>query len=107
MSVDLTKRVRKSHHAQPAQRPYGELVIAVIEYDPAWPKRFEAFRDEYAKAMAAAGVPIVAIEHVGSTSVPGLAAKPRSGIPVRTVGCTPGPRPMSASLMPSERCRSG
>ena len=26
--------------------------------------------------MAAAGVPVVAIEHVGSTSVPGLAAKP-------------------------------
>ncbi len=31
---------------------------------------------EYAEAMAAAGVPVVAIEHVGSTSVPGLAAKP-------------------------------
>ena len=29
-----------------------------------------------AAAMAAAGVPVVAIEHVGSTSVPGLAAKP-------------------------------
>lgn len=26
--------------------------------------------------MASAGVPVVAIEHVGSTSVPGLAAKP-------------------------------
>jgi GrpB-like predicted nucleotidyltransferase (UPF0157 family) len=26
--------------------------------------------------MAAAGAPVVAIEHVGSTSVPGLAAKP-------------------------------
>jgi GrpB-like predicted nucleotidyltransferase (UPF0157 family) len=26
--------------------------------------------------MAAAGVPVIAIEHVGSTSVPGLAAKP-------------------------------
>ena len=26
--------------------------------------------------MAAAGVPVVAIEHVGSTSLPGLAAKP-------------------------------
>ena len=33
-------------------------------------------RDEYAVAMASAGVPVVAIEHVGSTSVPGLAAKP-------------------------------
>lgn len=56
--------------------PYRELVITVMEYDPAWPERFEALRDEYAKAMAAAEVPIAAIEHVGSTSVPGLAAKP-------------------------------
>ena len=39
-------------------------------------ERFESLRREYATAMAAAGVPVVAIEHVGSTSVPGLAAKP-------------------------------
>jgi GrpB-like predicted nucleotidyltransferase (UPF0157 family) len=51
-------------------------VISVVEYDPAWPERFEMLRDEYAVAMASAGVPVVAIEHVGSTSVPGLAAKP-------------------------------
>jgi GrpB-like predicted nucleotidyltransferase (UPF0157 family) len=51
-------------------------VIVVAEYDPAWPGRFEQLRQEYAPAMAAAGVPVVAIEHVGSTSVPGLAAKP-------------------------------
>jgi GrpB-like predicted nucleotidyltransferase (UPF0157 family) len=51
-------------------------VITVVEYDPAWPERFEMLRNEYAVAMAAAGVPVVAIEHVGSTSVPGLAAKP-------------------------------
>jgi GrpB-like predicted nucleotidyltransferase (UPF0157 family) len=51
-------------------------VILVVEYDPAWPRRFEQLRREYAAAMAAAGVPVVAIEHVGSTSVPGLAAKP-------------------------------
>jgi GrpB-like predicted nucleotidyltransferase (UPF0157 family) len=51
-------------------------VITVLEYDPAWPTHFEALRDEYAAAMAEAGVPVVAIEHVGSTSVPGLAAKP-------------------------------
>jgi GrpB-like predicted nucleotidyltransferase (UPF0157 family) len=51
-------------------------VIAVVEYDPAWPGRFEQLRQEYAAAMAAAAVPVLAIEHVGSTSVPGLAAKP-------------------------------
>jgi GrpB-like predicted nucleotidyltransferase (UPF0157 family) len=51
-------------------------VIVVVEYDPGWPDRFELLRREYAEAMAAAGVPVVAIEHVGSTSVPGLAAKP-------------------------------
>ena len=45
-------------------------------YDPEWPRRFDELRREYAAAMTAAGVPVVAIEHVGSTSVPGLAAKP-------------------------------
>lgn len=51
-------------------------MITVADYDPAWPERFDALRSQYAGAMAAAGVPVVAIEHVGSTSVPGLAAKP-------------------------------
>jgi GrpB-like predicted nucleotidyltransferase (UPF0157 family) len=51
-------------------------VIEVAEYDPAWPQRFDQLRREYAGAMADAGVPVVAIEHVGSTAVPGLAAKP-------------------------------
>jgi GrpB-like predicted nucleotidyltransferase (UPF0157 family) len=51
-------------------------VITVVDYDPAWPGRFEELRAEYAEAMALAGVPVVAIEHVGSTAVPGLAAKP-------------------------------
>lgn len=51
-------------------------MIIVAEYDPAWPERFEQLRREYAQAMAGAGVPVAAIEHVGSTSVPGLAAKP-------------------------------
>ena len=55
---------------------YRVGVILVVEYDSAWPLRFEQLRREYAAAMAAAGVPVVAIEHVGSTAVPGLAAKP-------------------------------
>lgn len=51
-------------------------MITVVDYDPEWLVRFEGLRRAYAAAMDAAGVPWVAIEHVGSTSVPGLAAKP-------------------------------
>jgi GrpB-like predicted nucleotidyltransferase (UPF0157 family) len=51
-------------------------MIPVVEYRLEWPGRFELLRQEYARAMAVAGVPVAAIEHVGSTSVPGLAAKP-------------------------------
>ena len=49
-------------------------LIEVVDYDRAWPARFEQLREEYERALA--GVPIRGIEHVGSTSVPGLAAKP-------------------------------
>ncbi|MFI7105492.1 GrpB family protein [Nonomuraea sp. NPDC050227] len=51
-------------------------MIAIVDYDPTWPDRFEALRREYAEALAAAEVAVISIEHVGSTSVPGLAAKP-------------------------------
>jgi GrpB-like predicted nucleotidyltransferase (UPF0157 family) len=47
--------------------------ILILDYDPAWPALFEA---ERARLQAAIGEWAVAIEHVGSTSVPGLAAKP-------------------------------
>ena len=49
----------------------AEIVIA--PYDPSWPARFEAERANLTKALA--GLP-VQIEHIGSTSVPGLGAKP-------------------------------
>ena len=51
-------------------------MIEVLDYDPVWAARFETLRVEYAEALVAAEVPYTAIEHVGSTSVPGLAAKP-------------------------------
>src|SRR3712207_9105892 len=47
--------------------------IVVADYDPAWPERF---RREEAKIRAALGEAALAVEHIGSTSVPGLAAKP-------------------------------
>ena len=52
-------------------RERREIVIAA--YDPAWPARFEAERDRVARAL---GDHALTIEHIGSTSVPGLGAKP-------------------------------
>lgn len=51
-------------------------MIEVVDYDPLWSLRFDGLRREYSIALARSGVDVVAIEHVGSTSVPGLAAKP-------------------------------
>ncbi len=47
--------------------------IVVVDYDPAWPERF---RHEEARIRAALGEAALSVEHIGSTSVPGLAAKP-------------------------------
>ena len=47
--------------------------IVIVDYDPAWPLEFERVRD---RAAAALGDVALAVEHVGSTAVPGLAAKP-------------------------------
>jgi GrpB-like predicted nucleotidyltransferase (UPF0157 family) len=51
-------------------------VIEVVDYDPGWPSRFEQLRATYLTVMSAAGIPVLGVEHVGSTSVPGLAGKP-------------------------------
>jgi GrpB-like predicted nucleotidyltransferase (UPF0157 family) len=50
------------------------MPIEVVPYDDAWPMRFARIRADLHGALA--GVPVLDIEHVGSTSVPGLAAKP-------------------------------
>jgi GrpB-like predicted nucleotidyltransferase (UPF0157 family) len=49
-------------------------LIELAEYDPMWP---QLFAQEKERIQAALGDRILMIEHVGSTSVPGLAAKPR------------------------------
>ena len=50
-----------------------QTVVTVVAYDPSWPARYEAERRIVAAAL---GGDAVLIEHIGSTSVPGLAAKP-------------------------------
>jgi len=47
--------------------------IQVVDYDPEWPR---LFRREAERIRAVLGERVVQLEHIGSTSVPGLAAKP-------------------------------
>ena len=56
----------------------GEIVehnstIQLAEHDPEWPRLYER---EAIRIRAALGDELIRIEHVGSTAVPGLAAKP-------------------------------
>jgi GrpB-like predicted nucleotidyltransferase (UPF0157 family) len=47
--------------------------VIVVDYDPAWAATFEVLRKQVAGVL---GETVSSIEHVGSTAVPGLAAKP-------------------------------
>lgn len=48
-------------------------VNRLVEYNPLWP---QAFAEEAARIKSSLGAEALAIEHYGSTSVPGLWAKP-------------------------------
>ena len=56
--------------------------IELAAYDPRWPELFAAWRRELADVL---GETAVLIEHVGSTAVPGLAAKPVIDVQVSVV----------------------
>lgn len=47
--------------------------IVIVDYDSAWPGRFDTESDRIRRVL---GTAALRIEHVGSTAVPGLAAKP-------------------------------
>jgi GrpB-like predicted nucleotidyltransferase (UPF0157 family) len=57
---------------KPNETSAGTSVV-VVDYDPHWPAVFESLRSRIAISLGALAQ---TIEHVGSTAVPGLAAKP-------------------------------
>jgi GrpB-like predicted nucleotidyltransferase (UPF0157 family) len=66
------------HHEPADANPWvGEApkpgLITVVDYDAAWPAQFESVANLVRGALGNAAL---GVEHVGSTSVPGLAAKP-------------------------------
>lgn len=72
--TDYEQRLREAHIGEP-KRIDGPIHLA--EYDPEWPRAFERERVRISQALDDRAL---MIEHAGSTSVPGLAAKPRIDI---------------------------
>jgi GrpB-like predicted nucleotidyltransferase (UPF0157 family) len=62
--------LRKITVGEPA---VANSTITLVDYDPEWPVLFQR---EAVRVREALGDRVLRIEHVGSTSVPGLAAKP-------------------------------
>jgi GrpB-like predicted nucleotidyltransferase (UPF0157 family) len=52
---------------------HGQEPVVIVTYDPEWPKRFDALGAALRRAL---GEIALRIDHIGSTAVPGLAAKP-------------------------------
>jgi GrpB-like predicted nucleotidyltransferase (UPF0157 family) len=62
---------REAGHLIPSPELEGK--IELWEYDPAWPDMYQTEQDRLRDVL---GDRVVRVEHAGSTSVPGLAAKP-------------------------------
>ena len=60
---------------RPIDKPLAQITIEA--YDRAWPATYAVERD---RILAAVGAGALAVEHVGSTAVPGLSAKNRLDI---------------------------
>jgi GrpB-like predicted nucleotidyltransferase (UPF0157 family) len=79
--LSLVERKRLSRAIAPTFWPGFQVTdgserfdpIKVVAYDEEWPARFESWRELIATALKHAAL---RIDHVGSTSVPGLSAKP-------------------------------
>jgi GrpB-like predicted nucleotidyltransferase (UPF0157 family) len=73
----LTERIHGSQEERNAAWIYGPPAengpVVIVEYDPQWP---QAFNREQQRIRQLLGDKALSIAHVGSTSVPGLYAKP-------------------------------
>jgi GrpB-like predicted nucleotidyltransferase (UPF0157 family) len=72
-----------------ADRPAGSPQpsrLEVVAYDPAWPRLFAELGRELRNAL---GGVALRIDHIGSTSVPGLAAKPVVDVQVSVASFEP------------------
>jgi GrpB-like predicted nucleotidyltransferase (UPF0157 family) len=72
LALSAIARPQHARHAFRITKTMTDRVI-IVPYDPDWPRRFEGERGVLAAVFEGCGA---AVEHVGSTAVPGLGAKP-------------------------------
>lgn len=70
--------IMKHYDSDPDEDPWvrgkpAPAPVEVVPYDPAWPLRFGELEARIREALGPAALDV---EHMGSTAVPGLAAKP-------------------------------
>jgi len=87
--IPAEERALLSHRAMGVMQSGFEVIpgsdrpldpIEIVAYDPEWPARFESWREKLAAVL---GPTALRIDHFGSTSIPGLPAKPVIDIQVR------------------------
>jgi len=71
-------------------------VVEIVPYDAIWPARFAQLGSEL---RAALGTTALRIDHIGSTSIPGLAAKAIIDIQISVAAF----EPLDAYRLPLER----
>jgi GrpB-like predicted nucleotidyltransferase (UPF0157 family) len=75
--VPRAEEITRHHDPDPDEDPWvlgppQPETVSIVAYDPQWPRQFETLAAEIRDALGAAALDI---DHVGSTSVGGLAAK--------------------------------
>jgi len=80
--VPSAEEITRHHDPDPDEEPWVQgppppTTVALMDYDASWPDRYATLA---AGIRAALGAVVLDLDHVGSTAVPGLAAKDRIDI---------------------------
>lgn len=75
--MPTAEEITRHHEPDPEETPWvvappANEIVEIVEYNPTWPDRYAWFAH---RIRAALGDRVLGLEHVGSTAVPGLAAK--------------------------------
>lgn len=75
--VPTNAEITRHHNPNPSENPWvngppAPETVTIVPYNPEWPRRYHALSAEIRTALGDAAL---SIEHIGSTSIKGLAAK--------------------------------